>query len=109
LSAWDLLAGLRATIALLASERAQAATGQGQLVELSLTDVAAAPIGHLGFVPTWSSTATPGRLVRQPAPALGADAPSVLAEWLGATPAEIATLRRAGIIDWDELQASQPT
>src|SRR6202034_871557 len=36
----------------------------------------------------------------RPAPALGADAPGVLAEWLGLTPAEIAALRRAGIIDW---------
>ena len=50
LPAWDLLAGLQAAIALLAAERARAATGQGQLIELSLADVASATLGHLGFV-----------------------------------------------------------
>jgi 2-methylfumaryl-CoA isomerase len=253
LPAWDLLAGLHATIALLAAERARAAGGQGKLIELSLADVASATMGHLGFIadvvvngnarerdgnylygsygrdfatadgrrvmvvaltrrhwrnlvevtgsagaigsleqtltadfgeegtryqfrevisavlapwfaarphadvaaaldeghvlwgdyrtveefvgpngsaltsnplfaeieqPAAGTFPVPGPVARatgwsdsrpQPAPSLGADAPSVLAEWLGATPAEIATLRRAGIIHWDEMQASQPT
>ncbi len=244
LPAWDLLAGLHATIALLAAARVRAATGQGQLIELSLADVAAATLGQLGFVadaaingtvrerdgnylygsygrdfatadgrrvmvvaltrrqwrnlvaatgsaavigsleqaltadfseeearyqyrdvisavlapwfsarphadvaaaldqgdvlwgdyqtveefvgPNGSNLAgnplftevdqpgagtfpVPGPVARaagwgdappRPAPALGADAPGVLAEWLGAAPAEIATLRRAGIIDF---------
>ena len=50
LPAWDLLTGLHAAIAVLAAERARVATGQGQLIKLSLADVALATMGHLGFV-----------------------------------------------------------
>jgi 2-methylfumaryl-CoA isomerase len=250
LPAWDLLTGLHAAIALLVAERARAATGQGQLIELSLADVASATMGHLGFVADavinsnarerdgnylygsygrdfatadgrrvmvvaltkrhwrnlvevtgsagtitsleqalaadfgeegtryqfrevisavlapwfavrphaevaaaldegyvlWGDYRTveefvgsirsaltsnslfaeveqsaagifpiPGPVARaedwndsrpQPAPSLGADAPDVLTEWLDITPAEIAALKRAGIIDWDDMQAS---
>jgi 2-methylfumaryl-CoA isomerase len=50
LPAWDLLTGLHAAMSVLAAERTRLRTGQGQLVEVSLADVAVATMAHLGFV-----------------------------------------------------------
>jgi 2-methylfumaryl-CoA isomerase len=50
LPAWDLLAGTHAAIAVLAAHRHRLATGEGQFVTVSLADVAAASMAHLGFV-----------------------------------------------------------
>jgi 2-methylfumaryl-CoA isomerase len=50
LPAWDLLTGLHSAIAVLAAERQRARTGRGQLVTVSLADVAVATMAHLGFV-----------------------------------------------------------
>jgi len=50
LPAWDLVAGNMVVSALLAAERHRLRTGQGQDVELSLKDVAAATLGHLGMI-----------------------------------------------------------
>ena len=47
---WDLVAGNLVVSSLLAAERHRLKTGQGQDVELSLKDVAAATIGHLGMI-----------------------------------------------------------
>ena len=48
--AWDLQAGQMVVSSLLAAERQRLRTGAGQAVELSLKDVAAAMIGHLGLI-----------------------------------------------------------
>jgi 2-methylfumaryl-CoA isomerase len=48
--AWDLLAGNLCVSALLAAERFRLRKGAGQEVELSLKDVAAAAMGHLGLI-----------------------------------------------------------
>ena len=48
--AWDLLAGNLCVSALLAAERHRLRKGRGQEVELSLKDVAAAAMGHLGLI-----------------------------------------------------------
>ncbi len=50
LPAWDLVAGNMVVSALLAAERHRLRTGEGQDVELSLKDVAAATLGHLGMI-----------------------------------------------------------
>jgi 2-methylfumaryl-CoA isomerase len=50
LPAWDLLAGMHATLGVLAAERHRRLTGQGQLIRVALTDVALATVGHLGHV-----------------------------------------------------------
>lgn len=50
LPAWDLIAGNMCVSALLAAERHRLLGGGGQEVELSLKDVAAAAIGHLGMI-----------------------------------------------------------
>jgi 2-methylfumaryl-CoA isomerase len=50
LPAWDLLTGLHAGVAVLAAERTRCRTGRGQLVSVSLADVAVATMSHLGFV-----------------------------------------------------------
>ena len=50
LPAWDCIAGGMVVNALLAAERHRLRTGRGQLAELSLKDVAAAMLGHLGIV-----------------------------------------------------------
>jgi 2-methylfumaryl-CoA isomerase len=50
LPAWDLMAGQMAVSALLAAERHRLKTGQGQEVEFSLKDAAAAALGHLGII-----------------------------------------------------------
>jgi 2-methylfumaryl-CoA isomerase len=50
LPAWDLLAGLHAALSVLAADRVRRMTGQGQFIELNLSDVALATMGHLGFI-----------------------------------------------------------
>jgi 2-methylfumaryl-CoA isomerase len=50
LPAWDLLTGLHAAIGVLAAHQVRASTGRGQLVTVSLADVAVATMCHLGFV-----------------------------------------------------------
>lgn len=50
LPAWDCIAGQMVALGLLAAERHRLRTGAGQLVELSLKDVAAGMLGHLGIV-----------------------------------------------------------
>ncbi len=50
LPAWDCIAGGLLVNALLAAERHRTRTGEGQLVEMSLKDVAAAMVGNLGIV-----------------------------------------------------------
>lgn len=50
LPAWDLIAGNLIVSSLLAAERHRLRKGQGQDVELTLKDVAAATIGHLGLI-----------------------------------------------------------
>jgi len=50
LPAWDLLAGLQAVVAVLAAERVRRTTGRGQLVKLSLADVAVTSMANLGYV-----------------------------------------------------------
>jgi 2-methylfumaryl-CoA isomerase len=50
LPAWDALTGFLSATAILAAERHRRATGEGQLVELSLADVGLAVSGHLGFL-----------------------------------------------------------
>ncbi|MGP1254887.1 MAG: CoA transferase [Kiloniellales bacterium] len=47
---WDSLCGLTAALGLLAAERRRSKTGDGQLVELSLEDVALWLIGSLGYI-----------------------------------------------------------
>jgi 2-methylfumaryl-CoA isomerase len=46
--AWDCLTGMTAAVAILAAERHRRLTGEGQLVELALSDVALATTGNLG-------------------------------------------------------------
>jgi 2-methylfumaryl-CoA isomerase len=50
LPAWDIATGLLAATAVLAAERHRRATGEGQLVEVALADVAVAVAAHLGYV-----------------------------------------------------------
>jgi 2-methylfumaryl-CoA isomerase len=50
LPAWDLLTGLHAAIGILVAERVRSRTGKGQLITVSLADVAVATMGHLGFL-----------------------------------------------------------
>jgi 2-methylfumaryl-CoA isomerase len=50
LPSWDLLAGAHAAMAILAAERDRHRTGRGRSITLSLADVAAATMAHLGFV-----------------------------------------------------------
>jgi 2-methylfumaryl-CoA isomerase len=50
LPAWDCIAGQTAALAVLAAERHRRRTGQGQLVELALKDVALAMLGNLGII-----------------------------------------------------------
>lgn len=50
LPAWDCIAGGMVVQALLVAERHRLRTGAGQLAELSLKDVAAAMLGHLGII-----------------------------------------------------------
>ncbi len=48
--AWDLLAGQMVVSSLLGAERHRLRHGEGQAVDLTLKDVAAAMIGHLGLI-----------------------------------------------------------
>jgi 2-methylfumaryl-CoA isomerase len=50
LPAWDGMTGYLAAFAILAAERHRRLHGEGQLVELSLADVAMAMAGHLGLI-----------------------------------------------------------
>ncbi len=50
LPAWDLIAGNMVVSAALVAERHRMRTGQGQDVNLSLKDIAAAMVGHLGMI-----------------------------------------------------------
>jgi 2-methylfumaryl-CoA isomerase len=50
LPAWDLLAGSMLATAVLAAERRRQLTGEGELVRVSLADVAFTSVGHLGHV-----------------------------------------------------------
>jgi 2-methylfumaryl-CoA isomerase len=50
LPAWDAIAGLTLANAVLAAERHRRATGRGQLVQLTLSDVAMATASNLGFI-----------------------------------------------------------
>ena len=50
LPAWDLLAGSMVATAVLAAERRRRLTGRGELIRLSLADVAFTSVGHLGHV-----------------------------------------------------------
>jgi 2-methylfumaryl-CoA isomerase len=50
LPAWDGMTGYLAALAILAADRHRRLHGEGQLVELSLSDVALAVAGHLGLI-----------------------------------------------------------
>ena len=50
LPAWDLISGHLCVSSLLAAERHRLRTGKGQEVRLTLKDVAAATLGHLGMI-----------------------------------------------------------
>ena len=50
LPAWDVAMGTLAAVGLLAAERHRTRTGEGQLVRLSLSDVAFAMVGNLGRI-----------------------------------------------------------
>jgi 2-methylfumaryl-CoA isomerase len=50
LPAWDFISGHMIALGLLAAERHRRLTGEGQLVKLSLKDVALAMIGHFGLI-----------------------------------------------------------
>ncbi|CAB4970797.1 unannotated protein [freshwater metagenome] len=50
LPAWDLIAGQHAALSVLVAERTRALTGEGQSITVSLADIAASIMGHLGFI-----------------------------------------------------------
>jgi 2-methylfumaryl-CoA isomerase len=50
LPAWDIALGTLATVGMLAAERHRRLSGEGQLVRLSLSDVAFAAVGNLGRI-----------------------------------------------------------
>jgi 2-methylfumaryl-CoA isomerase len=50
LPAWDIATGLHAVIGILAAERHRRETGEGQLVKVSLADVAFTMVANLGFL-----------------------------------------------------------
>ncbi|MFL5333984.1 MAG: CoA transferase [Geminicoccaceae bacterium] len=50
LPAWDCITGQKAALAVLAAERHRRITGEGQLVEVALKDVALATLGNLGIL-----------------------------------------------------------
>jgi 2-methylfumaryl-CoA isomerase len=50
LPAWDVATGTLAAVGMLAAERHRTRTGEGQLIELSLSDVAFAMVGNLGRI-----------------------------------------------------------
>jgi 2-methylfumaryl-CoA isomerase len=50
LPAWDCITGQQAALGILAAERHRSRTGEGQLVELALKDMALAMLGNLGII-----------------------------------------------------------
>lgn len=50
LPAWDAIAGVSLALSVVAAERYRRLSGQGQLVKVSLADIAFAMVGHLGFI-----------------------------------------------------------
>ena len=50
LPAWDVICGQQAVVGLLAAERHRNRTGEGQLVEIALSDVAISTVANLGHV-----------------------------------------------------------
>lgn len=50
LPAWDAITGITAAFAIVGAERRRRLTGEGQLVKLSLADIAMAMIGNLGYI-----------------------------------------------------------
>ncbi|HEX7297529.1 MAG TPA: CoA transferase [Solirubrobacteraceae bacterium] len=50
LPAWDVAMGTLAAVGMLAADRHRARTGEGQLIQLSLSDVAFAMVGNLGRI-----------------------------------------------------------
>ncbi|MBI1238299.1 MAG: 2-methylfumaryl-CoA isomerase [Alphaproteobacteria bacterium] len=50
LPAWDCITGQQAALGIIAAERHRRLTGQGQLVELALKDMALAMLGNLGII-----------------------------------------------------------
>lgn len=50
LPAWDVITGQQIALGLLAAERHRTRTGQGQLVRITLADVALATLGNLGYI-----------------------------------------------------------
>ena len=59
LPAWDLIAGQMVASSLLAAERQRLRQGIGQAVDLTLKDVAAAMVGHLGMIGDAAVNETP--------------------------------------------------
>jgi 2-methylfumaryl-CoA isomerase len=50
LPAWDAIAGVSLALSVLAAERYRRLSGQGQLVKVSLADIAFAMVGNLGYI-----------------------------------------------------------
>ncbi len=50
LPAWDAIAGVNIALSVLAAERHRRLTGAGQYVKMSLTDIAFAMVGNLGYI-----------------------------------------------------------
>ncbi|MFO1152655.1 MAG: CoA transferase [Rhodospirillales bacterium] len=50
LPAWDCITGVTAAMAIIAADRHRRLTGEGQLIRLSLADVAIAMVGNLGLI-----------------------------------------------------------
>ena len=65
LPAWDIATGLNAVIGLLAAERHRRTTGEGQLIKLSLADVAFTMVANLGFLAQAQVTAREPAAARQ--------------------------------------------
>jgi 2-methylfumaryl-CoA isomerase len=59
LPAWDVATGLLAATGILAAERHRRRTGEGQLVELALSDVGLTIAGHLGLLAEAALTSEP--------------------------------------------------
>jgi 2-methylfumaryl-CoA isomerase len=58
LPAWDLATGLTAATGLLAAERYRRSAGEGQHINLALSDVAYAAAGNLGYIGEWQLNGT---------------------------------------------------
>lgn len=67
LPAWDALAGYMLATGLIAAELRRSRTGDGQLITLSLADIALSVVGHLGLI--GEATLNPG----EPRPRIGND------------------------------------